>query len=285
MKRKKGFSVVEMSVILLIFGIILAGVIQGGFISEWNNELKMRRQTLDSPVRNMTGLEVWYETTLENSLIETERSNGEPISRWNDVKSSINGPLNNATQTTQDSRPIYVKDAFGKGVPGLRFDGNDDYLNFDGSFLAGNDYTIFIVERRGDSNNSHQTLISGTNQSSPNTLNHGYITTNFYFSHYDNNLTIAESNFTRGVTYIHTFRLSQVTGREIYTNGGDSADASSSHTTPLASYSGANIGGNGPPTKYKGDIAEVIIFSKALSTTDRQLVETYLGNKYNITIQ
>jgi hypothetical protein len=60
-------------------------------------------------------------------------------------------------------------------------------------------------------------------------------------------------------------------------------------TTPiLPDYpSNLNLGTiqEGAPAFYGGDIAEVIIFRKALTTAERLLVENYLGSKYGITIE
>jgi hypothetical protein len=35
---------------------------------------------------------------------------------------------------------------------------------------------------------------------------------------------------------------------------------------------------------YKGDIAEIIMFTSALTTEERQAIESYLSQKYSITI-
>jgi hypothetical protein len=42
------------------------------------------------------------------------------------------------------------------------------------------------------------------------------------------------------------------------------------------------IGQNWNGTKFAGDVAEVLIYDSALSTANRQAVETYLKNKYGL---
>ena len=40
--------------------------------------------------------------------------------------------------------------------------------------------------------------------------------------------------------------------------------------------------GVNPPRSWDGDFVEVIIYNEALSTEDRQLVESYLMSKYGL---
>jgi hypothetical protein len=35
---------------------------------------------------------------------------------------------------------------------------------------------------------------------------------------------------------------------------------------------------------YEGNIAEIIIFNRALTTEERRSIESYLGKKYNLTL-
>jgi hypothetical protein len=51
----------------------------------------------------------------------------------------------------------------------------------------------------------------------------------------------------------------------------------------LVSYNGAKIALY-QTYYYKGDIAEIIMFSRALSDKDRQAVESYLSKKWAIKI-
>ncbi len=85
---------------------------------------------------------------------------------------------------------------------------------------------------------------------------------------------------------MHTFWLSQKSGRKYWVNGGVNPDKSNSTmTTALAANPGASLGmPAGLGLIYTGDIAEVIIFARDLKNEERQAIESYLSKKYNITI-
>jgi len=86
MKNKsRAFSLIELSIVILIIGIIIAGVTQG---SRLVREFKLKTaQTLtrSSPVSSIKGLSAWFETSLENSFLESEMDENVAITQWNDI--------------------------------------------------------------------------------------------------------------------------------------------------------------------------------------------------------
>ena len=286
MNKKKAFSLLELSLVILVVAALVAGIMKGQYLMKEVQIEMAQKITLSSPVLAIEDLEIWYETTLKQSFLEEENEDNSQISSWNDLAGSINPSANNATQSTSSYQPKYKQDFFGPGIAGVQFDGSDDYLDFNGNFVIGSDYTIFIVENRTTNSNTHNLIITGTGQSAGNTLNHGYNSnTGFHISHYDNDLYHANSNYSQETTYIHTLIFSQSNGRSYHLNGSDSPKETSSSTTPLSSYNGANIGGNGPPTNYTGHLGEIIIFSRALGTSERVAIEKYLSKKYKIALE
>ena len=129
MKNNKAFSMIELSVIVIVIGILLAGIIKGNNLYTKSKLRIAQRLTTDSPVHTMDGLTLWYETTLNKSFSANERRDGTAISIWNDIKdNTLHGASINATQDAANSdQPIYTADVFGKGIPGIRFDSDNDY--------------------------------------------------------------------------------------------------------------------------------------------------------------
>jgi len=94
---------------------------------------------------------------------------------------------------------------------------------------------------------------------------------------------------------ISTLSFSDINGIKFWRNGGGKSPerASSSYTgvTSRVSSSIAVIGSLVTEQNlnlgytYKGKIAEIIIFLRDLSTEERQSVESYLSQKYNIKIE
>jgi hypothetical protein len=86
-------------------------------------------------------------------------------------------------------------------------------------------------------------------------------------------------NTTKFITTIYKYNIGS--GSSVYDNGGlvnpftDTAD-------PNGAYSNLRIGSIGAGYNLTGDIAEIIIFSQALSDADRKTVNGYLNTKYNL---
>ena len=64
------------------------------------------------------------------------------------------------------------------------------------------------------------------------------------------------------------------------------AQSVGSYTGKSASIAGtgasASLGQGSNKTFYPGDVSEVIVYSRSLSSTERQSVETYLMSKYHL---
>ena len=282
MKKHSAFSLLELSIVLLIIGILVAGVTQGRSLIKQSILVKAQSLTNSSPVKKIDDLVLWYETSSKESFIKTETEiDGSSISTWIDINPrAIN--RNNANQSNPSSQPKIYFNVFKKAIPALRFDGND-FMNFDGSQIVGLGYTIFIVEQRM-ANISENYFIGGGNNSVNGNLHVGYRT----------NTSITQDQYANGIDYngippysspiprIHTFFLNTSSGKKYWLNGGDTPDASNSgQTTPLNSYDNSTIG-RYLNQFFSGDLAEIIIFKRALQTKERKEVEDYLSKKYDI---
>ncbi len=107
-------------------------------------------------------------------------------------------------------------------------------------------------------------------------------------AHYSNNLTITITGSATPPPVINTFWLSATSGggKKYWRNGGTSPLASgtgSTHEMTLTSFANAAISGY-IPYYYNGDIAEIIMFNRALKNEERRSVESYLGKKFNIVL-
>lgn len=144
MKKHSAFSLIEMSIVIAIVGILIAGVAQASKMVKKSMLSTARTLTKRSVVNEMSGLVMWYETTLENSFIKTEMVDGVQVSTWYD-----NNPQavtkTNATQSTTANKPIYTDNII-NGLPALKFGGTK---NFTTTNVCGQNYTIFVIFRTG----------------------------------------------------------------------------------------------------------------------------------------
>ncbi len=288
--RHLAFSLIELSVAILIIGILVAGVMQG-FSMIKNFKLQQAvNLTKNSPVNGILNLVGWYETSFEESFSDNESEDNSKISLWNDLntQSSIK---RNATQATDSNKPLYIKNAFNGALPALRFDGASDYMDFDGTSLIQSNYTVFVVEQRRGNGSTLNCFIAGTTRSTNQNLHMGYRgSTTVTLAHYGNDLNYASavSAYSSPQPRIFTFRLNSNIGKEIWLNGGTAADSSATQSAYISSYGGSSFGRSVNSTStfyYVGDIAEIIIYNRALKNEERQSIEAYLSAKYDIALQ
>jgi prepilin-type N-terminal cleavage/methylation domain-containing protein len=287
-KNHQAFSLIEISVVIIVVGILLAGISSGIELYDDYKFKVAQNLTKNSRVARIKNLELWFETTLENSFalgttsfvdkitpIELDR-----IGRWNDANPNIL-PIarNNATQATLANQPLYYSKAI-NGLPALKFDGSNDGLFFNGNFLVGADYTIFVVEKR-NSGKSNNCFLSGSSAVNYSRLVLCYRSSTVLTQiHWSSDLDKSIPAFNAPINTMHSFVFSKSDGRAIYTNGGTKT-VNTSQKLPLIAYENSSIGAGGS-IYYDGYISEIIFYTRALTDKERQEVETYLSKKWGI---
>lgn len=294
---RQAFSLVEMAIILIITGIIITGVIQGKKMVNSSKLSNAQIMTQNSKLAEMEGLIAWYETSLESSFQDSERKDGSSISIWNDNNTNAS-TKNNTTQSTTANKPKFYEKVFNDAIPGIRFDGTNDFLNFNGSDLLRTSYTIFIVEQRRSSA-APQPLIGATgNQENKNIfvgystntkLNYSQCKINTGHCEDDNSISFNVSGYTSPpVANLHTVMLNTSTGKKYWLNGADNPSATDlAQTDTLTELTNLTLGrysgNNGSSYSFfNGDIGEIIIFKRALKNDERKVIEDYLKKKFGI---
>ena len=160
----KAYSMIEMSLLILIIGILFAGAYQGFNIYNETKLSSVRTLMQNSIISRIRNLGFWFETASENSLENREAYDGKAISVWIDhnaqqiTKINAYGAQNsNIEKFNYDpsnifdrSGPIYVANGIG-GLPTLNFKNTNSSAKFlvvDPSFkFSKEDITIFTVVR------------------------------------------------------------------------------------------------------------------------------------------
>ncbi|WKN46060.1 T9SS type A sorting domain-containing protein [Tunicatimonas pelagia] len=210
-------------------------------------------------------------------------TNGAAVGTWTDVS----GNTNNATQATIAAQPLFQTNIFDTDKAVIRFDGSDDVLGFDGSLIANSDYTVVIVAARR-STGGRRLWMGGTNGATNTNLHVGWNGTNFMAHHWGNDHNAAMTGGAPGTTegtfgiFMHGLEAGLATEqRKIIQNGITLGTRNNSGT--LSSYPGAGLARE-RTSFYDIDIAEFVVYSTALNSPQRVIVDNYLSAKYNITL-
>ena len=81
---RKAYSMIEVSLIILIMGILFAGAYQGFNVYNQTHLASARTLSQNSIVGRLQNMAFWYEATFENSFQNGEGYNGKIISVWLD---------------------------------------------------------------------------------------------------------------------------------------------------------------------------------------------------------
>jgi hypothetical protein len=225
------------------------------------------------------------------------------VTAWND-QSALH---NNATPVAGHPGPRCTGTLKGTTVPFFPAPPTDPpyvdgTLSVDLGFLSNSDYTIFAVARRArdvSPGSLGWSSILGTfptgngncdgADSSVNTsLTFGFGgSTSFVVGHYCSDLVATIPAFTNPVAQRFTAKMQKGAGRWLFIDGTQAKfDATQGVSLTLArggtiGHSGFNAGG-GDDKRFQGDIAEVVIYSAALSDADRETIESYLKKHWGL---
>lgn len=279
----KAYSLIEISIVITIITVLIVGAFNGMEMVRKAKLVNAQSLTEQSIVPKIPNLMTWYETSLARSFSENQRENNAKISVWNDINPNSEY-ANNATQSTDANRPIYIANRFNDAIPGIFFDGND-FLNYNGAKLVNSGYSVFIVEKRM-AGNDLATMIGGATTAPNSNLILAYRSNTIITqAHYANDIDIAVPGYSSPITRIHSFFYNRSYGKKYWLNGGINPDgANASQTSGLVAYDNAWIGRYIGYFFY-GDIAEIIFYNRSLKTEERVAVEDYLSKKYNVVIQ
>lgn len=214
--------------------------------------------------------------------------NGSDVSAWADQ--SGNG--RNATQATASRQPLYVASVI-NGLPAVQFDGVDTtgtFMSVDLTFLASSSMSIYAVIRRSSAKNSNFFLGSGVTPIGANTsINCGWNVDAIYnFAFLSNDLLLTVPPFTSAIPNLAVNRFSVANGKsaQIIRSGVEASDTEPGQTTALVSSVSGRIGRgfDDIQTYFAGDISELIIYSRFVSTTENDQVQAYSAKKYNLTL-
>ena len=274
-KNSRAFTLIELSMVIVIIGILIAGVMTATTLVKKSKIAAAQSLTNASPISGIQDNTLWLESGLESSFKDGETSTGDAVTTWYDQKSSVN----KSSVVAVGTGPIYSNTI--NYIHAVKFNGSTaNYLQVtDASFLNKSDYTIFVLEKRQSANSNNYFL----GDSTQNSLLLGYTSDNNVI-HSRSGTTVANDLVSGVDSYansndkprIFAFSFNTSSGSKTYINGTLSAQ-NTTNLTPLDGVSSLSIGKG-----YSGEIGEIVAFGRSLKNEERKSVEDYLSKKWSV---
>ena len=288
-KRYFAFSLIELSIVILVIGILIAGVTQGSRLVRESRLSTAKTISISSPVSSVKDLVLWLDAT-SNDGFDESLEDGDRVQNWYDINPQKT-PNVVATQSTEANRPYYVEKGI-NGLPSLRFQRSSNlYLtvadDYDGD---SENTTIFVVWEPNVSDTYEMTIISkwagGSNNYPYTVRSHGTIS-GYRFAAYDISNNPSSNHTTKlrqnGVPDIITGVKKDGQNLQIYISG-DAGDVATDTSGTTVSDTDLHIGCRiDKTTCVDGLIGEIIVFNRALKNSERLDIEDYLRKKWKVT--
>lgn len=294
MTKRRAFSFLEISIVILVVGLIIAGLMQSSRVIAQIRLNSARSQSISSGILAIEDLALWLDSTAEKRIISTTNytnpDNGDKVSIWMDSNSQLSNK-NDATQATDANRPTYATASI-NGLPSIKFNGTSNYFTLNNVFTK--DFTLFIVIRT-------TTVGGGGHSYGGNSILWADAQTNGYDSiplaiggGYANSFNgNPDSTINSGVTvnndaaHVITVQRSLDSGARtiIVDSNSTTTDSNGAAGTILNDNMTLVLGTNLIDSRYySGYIGEIIVYSRVLPIEERKIVEKYLGKKWGVKI-
>lgn len=281
-KNKFAFSLIELAVVVMVIGILVAGISQTSAIIRSAKISNARSITSKSPANQTNGLIAWYETSFLESFNASQIFNNAQITLWQDISPSSLLTKSNQLTATASNNIKYKSNGINE-IPSVNFTGSAR-LNL-AAFSQGplSQATIFVVMNPNyitDTNN-YKTLIDGNATTFSLSIKQNAMTLNSGISGATN--TISNSfmyNVPKIICAYFNNNLSQAFLNDVNSNLGNSQFNSGTNF-----LNGLSVGNNFSVNNgFIGDMSEIIIFNRVLKVGERREIFNYLAKKYKIEV-
>ena len=292
----RAFSLIEISIVVLIIGILVAGVTQSSRLLSQAKISTAKTLTQSSPVSSVKNLVLWIESTSDASFDSAETDDNVTITNWYD----INPQASLKSSFVATAKPVYAINGI-NGLPAIKFDGTSTFMtstNF--SNIITGSVTVFAVVKLPATTVAAQPIIGKRVGDVANfQFGNGTSAAGWQFcdstcaTKYNagsNAALSANGSYVASVVYTGTSTTtgsSTSTGVTFFQNGLLANASQNTTTSPSTSVLGSLIIGKDgatSPAYFSGHIGEIIVFDRAIKKEERQAIEVYLGKKWGITM-
>lgn len=276
MKKIKAFSLIELSIVILIIGILVAGVTQSSRLVRQFRLQTAKNLTINAPISAIPNLAFWVESTQDGSFLETEAQDGVAVTKWFDVNRTS---IDKATTSVLGIAPVYRQSAI-NGLPAIQFSGNGCYS----------------INHVGITNNGLKTFFAVFLETAKNSASGTYLYDNlvlppqfaFILPPTQTGQIFAGASVIAGSIPLNKANLVTIvhnTANSFFRVNGVQSPTANAGTNVMNSTT--RLGGGACTyvfDTFYGYIAEFIIFDRVLKADEYTDIENYLSKKWGIKI-
>lgn len=295
---KRAFSLIEISVVVLIIGILISSVSVG---IDLYSEFKLsnaKNLTKNSIVNRIYDLSLWLETSSSESFDSNLKDNSSII-KWKNIGINISHKYNlikhNPLQTTPTTEAIYKTNII-NNLPGAYFNGTSTCMEIDNNFDSNTEnYTIFVLLKNFNTVKSGDIISKwrgSTDVAYPYTLkiiNDSKYNFAIYKNPTQDSLTSDNVARTDSVDLIIMTRSKENSKIKLFINKYQNpiettTTISSSTTTTYPLCLGCRCGNSENVARFFSEfyLGELIFFKRELNSTEIKNIYDYLSKKWKI---
>jgi len=279
----KAFSLIEISVVILIIGILIAGISTGVDLFYDSRLATAQSLTKNSPVPRIEGLFTWIETTSPESFSSAPKD-GASIGLIKDLSFKMDKA--NFVQTGEDGlKPIYKQQNL-NNLPTLYFDGSNDFLvsekSYTSSIFSNSQVTIFaVIKYVGGIGTAVFLKHELTDYRTGFEINDGKA--RFDFPNSGKNAIMASSVVNKNIIITG---ISNKSNQKLYINSNMESNISNADNVFIPNSSSGIYLGRDVLDRYHTNfnLGELIIYDRALTAKELDSVTKYLSKKWAIKI-
>jgi prepilin-type N-terminal cleavage/methylation domain-containing protein len=283
-KFRSAFSLIEISIVILVIGLIVAGIAQANRLVNRSAMTSAQAQTNSSPVPLIDGLVYWIETTAEKSFLAAEAKDNTAITAWYNANPTANFNIGNTTSVTGTPK-YFVKKL--NNLPTITFDGSS-YFNLPAGTVPYGDseYSAFFVVKPASATCNCMVLSSG--KGTGNVLNSfGFNGSDVFINSWGSDNTTFGSGLSAKFHIYSVIYTSGSSSRTVNSNvDGTAQTADTDNANPRSSTTDNNrLGADSADTAagiFSGEIAEIVVYARTLKTDEISDVHQYLSKKWRI---
>jgi prepilin-type N-terminal cleavage/methylation domain-containing protein len=276
MKKKSAFSLIELSVVVTVIGIIMLLIMKGSSLIQGSRLSAARSLSASSKINEINGMVAWYESSMKQSFKASEMVENASMTTWYNIASQYAlSEGKNVLTRSSDSNVVYRASGI-NSLPSLQFSASGRFSLATLYQGKGNEYSVFAVLT--------PTLTVGTM-----TFIDSYVSGN------TNSLSLKASalGISSGSSVDIATTFSQ--GKEYVVGAYMSSSGTAAFVNSVTAITGAGVAMNGfdgftvganksGGSNFTGLISEILVFDRILSQRERIMVMSYLSKKYKIRV-